>query len=417
MKNYYVFDTSSLILEAYTLFENYQNIVIPSICLTELEYIKTSADKDPEIKQAVRNLLDLLDKNPDLYEIHLFRNSMLQKAKEEDLEINNDVKILMTAVDYDIKCHPDETIFVSNDNSQKRIANIFFGNDSIESVNADDSNYIGYKEIKMNEDEMANFYSHQNENIYNLLTNEYLIVEDQSGNIVDKLCWTGKEFRQVKYYDFSSRQFGKVKPISGDIYQALTVDSLAENKITMITGKAGSGKTFLSLGYLFYKLEHGEIDKIVVFCNTVATKNSAKLGYYPGSRDEKLLDSQIGNMLISKLGSRTELERMMEDETIILLPLSDIRGYDTTGMKAGVYISEAQNLDINMMKLALQRIGEDSICIIDGDTETQVDLPMYADFYNGMKRASKVYRGHKEYGQIKLQKIHRSRIAEIADLM
>ena len=380
MKNYYVFDTSSLILEAYTLFENYQNIVIPSICLTELEYIKTSADKDPEIKQAVRNLLDLLDKNPDLYEIHLFRNSMLQKAKEEDLEINNDVKILMTAVDYDIKCHPDETIFVSNDNSQKRIANIFFGNDSIESVNVDDSNYIGYKEVKMNEDEMANFYSHQNENIYNLLTNEYLIVEDQSGNIVDKLCWTGKEFRQVKYYDFSSRQFGKVKPIND-------------------------------------KLEHGEIDKIVVFCNTVATKNSAKLGYYPGSRDEKLLDSQIGNMLISKLGSRTELERMMEDETIILLPLSDIRGYDTTGMKAGVYISEAQNLDINMMKLALQRIGEDSICIIDGDTETQVDLPMYADFYNGMKRASKVYRGHKEYGQIKLQKIHRSRIAEIADLM
>ena len=103
MKNYYVFDTSSLILEAYTLFEDYKNIVIPSICLTELEYIKTSADKDPEIKQAVRNLLDLLDKNPDLYEIHLFRNSMLQKAKEEDLEINNDVKILMTAVDYDIK--------------------------------------------------------------------------------------------------------------------------------------------------------------------------------------------------------------------------------------------------------------------------------------------------------------------------
>ena len=56
MKNYYVFDTSSLILEAYTLFENYQNIVIPSICLTELEYIKTSADKDPEIKERIEKL-------------------------------------------------------------------------------------------------------------------------------------------------------------------------------------------------------------------------------------------------------------------------------------------------------------------------------------------------------------------------
>jgi hypothetical protein len=41
----------------------------------------------------------------------------------------------------------------------------------------------------------------------------------------------------------------------------------------------------------------------------VATKNSAKLGYYPGTRDEKLLDSQIGNMLISKFGgSRLAVE-------------------------------------------------------------------------------------------------------------
>jgi hypothetical protein len=32
---------------------------------------------------------------------------------------------------------------------------------------------------------------------------------------------------------------------------------------------------------------------------------------------------------------------MIEQEKLILLPLSDIRGYDTTGMRAGIYISEA----------------------------------------------------------------------------
>ncbi len=47
--------------------------------------------------------------------------------------------------------------------------------------------------------------------------------------------------------------------------------------------------------------------------------------------------------------------------------MCDIRGFDTTGMKCGVYITEAQNMDISLMKLALQRIGEDSIAIIDGD--------------------------------------------------
>ena len=46
-------------------------------------------------------------------------------------------------------------------------------------------------------------------------------------------------------------------------------------------------------------------------------------------------------MLVSKLGSRIEVERLIEDETLVLLPLSDIRGYDTSGMNAGVYISEA----------------------------------------------------------------------------
>jgi len=138
----------------------------------------------------------------------------------------------------------------------------------------------------------------------------------------------------------------------------------------MLKGPAGSGKTLISLGFLLHKLEQGKIDKIIVFCNTVATINSARLGFYPGSRDEKLMDSQIGNLLSSKFGGKIEVERMLDDETLVLLPLSDIRGYDTTGMKAGIYISEAQNMDITLMKLALQRIGEDSICIIDGDAKS-----------------------------------------------
>ena len=121
----------------------------------------------------------------------------------------------------------------------------------------------------------------------------------------------------------------------------------------MVKGPAGTGKTILSFGYLMSKLERGQIDKIIVFCNTVATKNSAKLGFYPGTRDDKLLDSQIGNLLISKFGGRYVVEQMINDEKIILLPLSDIRGYDTSGMRAGIYISEAQNMDIELMKLTL----------------------------------------------------------------
>jgi predicted ribonuclease YlaK len=164
-------------------------------------------------------------------------------------------------------------------------------------------------------------------------------------------------------------------------------------------------------------LDKNKISKIIIFCNTVATKNSAKLGFYPGSRDEKLLDSQIGNLLSSKIGDKVEVERLIEDGKLILLPMSDIRGYDTSGMKAGVYISEAQNLDISLMKLALQRIGEDSICIIDGDPLTQVDDNSFAGHNNGMRRASKVFRGSDIYGEVELKNIHRSKLAAIAQNM
>ena len=142
-----------------------------------------------------------------------------------------------------------------------------------------------------------------------------------------------------------------------------------------------------------------------------------KYKVYPGTRNEKLLDSQIGNLLSSKLGSRFELERLINEEKIILMPLSDCRGFDTSGMKAGIYISEAQNMTIDLMKLALQRIGEDCICIIDGDFSHQVDLTVYEGKNNGMRRVSEIFRGAPFYGEIELQITHRSQIAERAELM
>ena len=138
---------------------------------------------------------------------------------------------------------------------------------------------------------------------------------------------------------------------------------------------------------------------------------------YPGSRNEKLLDSQIGNFLSSKLGDSVAVERFIAEGKLALLPMSDIRGYDTTGMKAGIYITEAQNLDIELMRLALQRVGDDSICILDGDDQAQVDLSIYGGTNNGLRRVSEIFRGADFYGEVTLQKIHRSRIAELAQLM
>lgn len=419
MINYNFYDTSSLLLKANDLFEEEENIVISSITLEELEGIKISSHKDEEIKANARRVLQLLDKYPQKYQVVIYRDNMFFPVQEKGFSQSNDTKILASAIDFEIY-HPDEVIFITNDLSLKVKANLFFGADSISSVDENKKDeYMGFKEIVLSEDEICELYDHsmEVENRHNLKTNEYLIVKDFENNIIDKVCWTGNGYRPLKYQNFNSRQFGNVKPYSGDPYQALAADSLINNQITMLKGKPGSGKTTLALGYLFYLLEKNKIDKIIVFCNTVATKGSARLGFYPGTRDEKLLDSQIGNLLSSKLGDKMEVERMINEGKLVLLPLSDIRGYDTNGMNAGVYISEAQNLDVSLMKLALQRIGEDSVCIIDGDARAQVDDISFAGSNNGMRRASKVFRGTNVYGEVELLQIHRSRIANIAERM
>lgn len=420
MMTYKFYDTCSLLLKTNHLFdEENVKVVISSISLQELEDIKTANDKDAEIKYSARKLLNILNESPKAYEIWTFKEDMLKPIIEKGFDhINNDLRILACAFNYDYTQHPDETVFVTNDLALKAIANCFFGEDSIESVNEEQlDRYTGFKEIQLSDQELSDLYSNLNYNWFDLYINEYVIIKDCGGSLVDRLCWTGETHRRLNYKDFQSHWFGSIRPIKGDTYQMLLADSLANNQITMVKGPAGSGKTYMSLGYLMYQLENHKIDKIIVFCNTVATKDSAKLGYYPGSRDEKLLDSQIGNLLASKLGGKIAVEQMIQQEKLILLPLSDIRGYDTSGMNAGIYISEAQNMSVSLMKLALQRIGEDSICIIDGDAKTQVDSIEFAGNNNGMKRASEIFRGHSVYGEVELQNIHRSTIAAIAENM
>ena len=410
------YDTCSLLKEAGHLFTSDDfTLVISSIVLEELEDIKSRSNRDADVKFAARKVLQDLDAHYGSYEIIMYNDEFVEPLVSAGLSITNDVKIIACALDFAKQRPDDEIIFVSNDLICRHIASMFL---PVEQVVEEDYDYDGYKEMYLTEEEMNDFYSNPDKNIYDLYINQYLLIYNkETGEYVDSVCWTGSEYRHLTFGNFTSHFFGDVKPMKNDVYQALAADSLINNKITLIKGPAGSGKTYLSLGYLMHRLERHKIDKIIVFCNTVATKNSAKMGYYPGTRDEKLLDSQIGNLLISKFGDRIMVEQMINEEKLVLLPLSDIRGYDTSGMRAGIYISEAQNLDIDLMKLTLQRIGDDSICIIDGDCKTQVDDIHFAGSNNGMRRASQVFRGSDIYGEITLKNIHRSKIALLAENM
>ena len=55
------YDTSSLLKQVNSLFETDEQIAISSITLEEIENIKTSANKDADIKYSARRLLHTLD--------------------------------------------------------------------------------------------------------------------------------------------------------------------------------------------------------------------------------------------------------------------------------------------------------------------------------------------------------------------
>ena len=410
------YDTCSLLSELYGVFDTEEKFYISDITLVELESIKTASYKDEETKYNARLLLHLLEKNEDKYEIILHTLSNEEKIKELNLPINNDSRIISDALFFYEKLdNQKDFIFKTKDLACKALAKAH--GLPVEYLQKDEKEYTGFQEAYFTEVGLANFYQTtvvNNENVYNLLENQYLIVRNEDGWILDKYKWKDNKYEKIPFRKAESKMFGKIVPKDGDVYQQLALDSLFSNQITMIRGAAGTGKSYLSFGYMFDLLEKGKISKIIIFCNTVATKGSAKLGYYPGSRDEKLLDSQIGNLLVSKIGDRIMVEKLIADGTIVLLPMSDIRGYDTTGMNAAIYISEAQNLDIELMRLALQRVGEDSICILDGDSNAQVDSSLYAGSNNGMRRVSEIFKGSDIYGEVTLVNIHRSKIAELA---
>ena len=395
---YLFYDTCALLDQGQAIFDTTEKFYISTITLKELEHIKTSNSKDPLIQYKARKIIELLSKYEDKYELVIYNNTWDQDLQLHSvLSDNNDSRIILSAYKLQQKNIP--IVFITKDYCCNRIA-VAMGL----KVGYSQETNIPYKG-------WVDCFSENNP--FQLLPNQYLLLKNPENEIIDYYKYDGKSYLRVpNFYTLDSKQFGKIKP--KDSYQLIAIDSLLKNKMTLLRGPAGSGKSYLSMAYLFHQLEYNNIDKIVIFCNTVAANGAAKLGFYPGSKDDKLLDSQIGNFLASKLGDKLEVERLIENGSLLLLPLADIRGFDTTGMRAGIYITEAQNMDVELMRLALQRIGEDCVCILDGDSEAQVDASLYAGNNNGLRRVSQVFRGEDIYGEITLPNIYRSKIATIA---
>lgn len=405
----YVLDTNIILKVNVEAIADRFPLAIPSMIIRELEKMENNPDKYGQTSWEAREKRRRLRKLDKIY----FDN------KDYMWDLNNDFS--NSYIDNQILkyCIVTGSPIITFDGLLAEKA-IEYGVEFIDIATMDVENeehYTGYKEVHMLPKEYTDFYTNDlGNNKFDLNVNEYLVIlDDVTGEEIDALKWDGQFHITVKSKSINSFKMGKFT--ARDLYQSCAIDSLNSNQFTLLHGKAGTAKTLLALTYAMQQIEKGKYSKLIVFANSLPTKGAAVLGLYKGSLKEKLMQVSIGHILASKFGDYNEVEAMMTTGDLIVLPLSDLRGYDTTGMNAIVIAVEGQNMDIPLMKLAASRISEDSKFIVEGDFDQQLDHHSFEGKNNGMRRLSEVFRGLDYFGQVELKHVYRSKIAAKVDEM
>ena len=410
-KNFY--DTNAILDLQDKMFED--NFCISSISLQEMENIKTSGRKDDETKYKARKALHLLDENKDKYEVIIYTTAMENYIVEKQLEVTPDTKIIASCA-FSRGVLPQDTdfVFVTNDIACKMIASKIFSLE-VESVGENKlDEYKGFVEKSLSEEEMAYFYENQNENMFGLFINQYLILKDTKDEVIDAYRWNGTQHEPLFKRNIQSLYFDKLK--SKDIYQSCAIDSLMNCTITAITGKAGSGKSLLALMSAMYLIEKGKYDRIVVMFNPTKTRGASDMGFYGGDFIDKAMQNSIGQILTTKFGDRYAIDLLLSQNKLKLVSMADCRGMEISDSEI-LWITESQNTSIDLIKLCLSRVSSGAKVFIEGDYLSQVDSNAFDGNNNGLKRMIDVFKGHEEFGYVQLQNVWRSKIAELCELL
>lgn len=403
----YFYDTCSLLRLQEEAFK--EPFKISAQTLLELEEIKTSAHKDEEIKWRARNLVRLLEKHREsgTYEVVLAvpEWSLSELGYNVELEWGDQV-IIEAALRSGLEFYTDDLLC-------RLIASMIGCKIHTPEETQEKDRYSGYITVAMSDDEMSYFYSHTGENIYGLQVNQYLRVLNTNNELVDKLRWNGE--MHVPLYDrgIKSVAFGtKLKP--RDEFQAMAVDSIMNNTLTVLTGKAGSGKTLMALATIFTMIEKGTYDRVVIFTNPCKVRGASDMGFYTGDMVKKAMQNSIGNILITKFGDRYIVDQMLAQEKIKIVSIADCRGMEIRDNEI-LFLSEAQNASIDMVKLLLTRASSECKIVLEGDTEAQVDSHVFEGRNNGLKRIIERFKGEKLFGYVDLPNVWRSKLAELAE--
>jgi len=176
------------------------------------------------------------------------------------------------------------------------------------------------------------------------------------------------------------------------------LDMIAKCDITLATGPAGTGKTYLAMAAAVSALLSQQVKRLIL--TRPAIEAGESLGFLPGDLEQKV--NPYLRPLYDALYTMVDLERvqrLIEQGRIEVVPLAFMRG--RTLDQAFAILDEGQNTTTDQMIMFLTRLGQGSKAVITGDI-TQTDLPRGKQ--SGLVEAKRILSNVPGIGTVSLSK-------------
>ena len=193
----------------------------------------------------------------------------------------------------------------------------------------------------------------------------------------DKTFYTDTS-KTINFNKYSKKQPSRrpIELIPQSINQEKYIIALndPETDIVMVSGPAGTGKTYLAMLAAMKALRSGECSRILLTRPAVAVDDE-KHGFLPGDLNSKM-EPWVRPLfdVVREYYGQTEIEYMLKEQIIEITPLAFCRGRNFK--HSWIILDEAQNATPSQIKMLMTRIAEGSKIIINGDVE-QTDRKTY----------------------------------------
>lgn len=141
-----------------------------------------------------------------------------------------------------------------------------------------------------------------------------------------------------------------------------------DNKIVVITGRAGSGKSLLAIQTALDFLNKKMCSKILLTRSLIEVDDDS-MGFLPGDANSKMapyLEAAMENF--EECMDKAAIDKMVLEGKIKAGPINFIRGKTINDV---LIVEEAQNMNKAKMLAILTRLGKNGKIIINGDNEQQ----------------------------------------------